>query len=55
MAMTGRVRRLRQESLDAVPTLSVERARLMKQVYKVDCAPQDSPLGHAASASRPYS
>jgi trans-4-hydroxy-L-proline dehydratase len=36
MAMTERVRRLREESLSARPTLSAERARLITQFYKAD-------------------
>jgi trans-4-hydroxy-L-proline dehydratase len=34
MAMTERVRRLRQESLEAVPTLSAERAQLLTAFYR---------------------
>ena len=34
MAMTERVARLRQQSLDAVPTISTERAELMTQFYR---------------------
>ena len=43
MSMTERVIRLRQESLEAVPTLSAERARLMTEFYR-----QEQKLTHAA-------
>ncbi len=36
MPITERVARLRQQSLDAVPTLSAERARLMTEFYRQD-------------------
>ena len=33
-AMTGRVSRLRTQTVEAVPTISMERAQLVTQVYK---------------------
>ena len=36
MSMTERVRRLRQESLEAIPTLSAERAELITEFYSHD-------------------
>jgi trans-4-hydroxy-L-proline dehydratase len=42
--MTERVRRLRQESLDAVPTLSAERARLMTAYYARHAGRASSPV-----------
>ena len=43
MSMTERVSRLREQSLDAVPTISAERARLMTEFYR-----QEQKLRHAA-------
>jgi formate C-acetyltransferase len=43
MSMTDRVSRLRQESLDAMPTISAERARLMTEFYQ-----KEHKLMHAA-------
>ena len=34
MPMTERVARLRQQSLDAIPTISTERAELMTEFYQ---------------------
>ena len=40
--MNERIRRLRQESLDATPRISLERARLLTEFYKSDVAPRVS-------------
>jgi formate C-acetyltransferase len=42
MATTDRVTRLRQQSLDAVPTISTERARLITDFYR-ECRGSESP------------
>lgn len=47
MSMTERVRRLRQQSLDAVPTLSAERARLMTEFYRQDLGLVSTPVRRA--------
>ena len=49
MAMTERVRRLRHESLEAVPTLSPERARLMTEFYRENSGPMPEPIRRARS------
>ncbi len=45
--MNERVQRLRQESLDAVPTISAERARLVTQFYEEELGPASSPVERA--------
>jgi pyruvate formate-lyase/glycerol dehydratase family glycyl radical enzyme len=47
MHMSDRVARLRQQSLEAVPTLSPERAQLITQFYQQDLGPVSSPLRRA--------
>lgn len=47
MAMTERVQRLRQESLDAPATLSVERARLITEFYSREHALVSAPVRRA--------
>jgi pyruvate formate-lyase/glycerol dehydratase family glycyl radical enzyme len=47
MAMTERVARLRQQSLDAVPTISTERAELMTQFYRRSTKLVSAPLRRA--------
>ncbi len=47
MAMTERVKRLRQQSLDAVPTLSHERAELLTEFYKQDLGLVSTPVRRA--------
>jgi pyruvate formate-lyase/glycerol dehydratase family glycyl radical enzyme len=47
MAMTERVARLRQQSLDAVPTISTERAELMTQFYEQSTELISAPLRRA--------
>jgi len=47
MTMTARVARLRQESLDARPTLSPERAVLMTRFYQQDLGPISAPMRRA--------
>jgi trans-4-hydroxy-L-proline dehydratase len=49
MTMSKRVRRLRQESLEAVPTLSAERARLMTEFYRQHSGPMSEPVRRAMS------
>ena len=49
MAMTERVKRLRRESLEAVPTLSPERARLMTEFYRANSGPMPEPIRRARS------
>ena len=46
---TQRVMRLRRESLDAVPTLSPERAKLMTEFYRQNDGPMSAPLRRARS------
>ena len=45
--MTERVARLRQQSLDAIPTISTERAELMTEFYKHDLGPVSAPVRRA--------
>ncbi len=45
--MNQRVSRLRQQSLDAVPTLSTERAELMTAFYRQDLGPVSAPVRRA--------
>lgn len=47
MPMTERVRRLREESLNAVPTLSTERAELITEFYRQDLGPVSAPVRRA--------
>jgi len=47
MAMTERVARLRQQSLEARPTLSTERAELLTAFYKQDIGPVSEPVRRA--------
>jgi formate C-acetyltransferase len=47
MAMTERVKRLRQQSLDAVPALSHERAELLTEFYQQDLGLVSTPVRRA--------
>ncbi len=47
MSMSERVARLRQQSLDAVPTLSTERAELITEFYREDLGPVSAPVRRA--------
>jgi pyruvate formate-lyase/glycerol dehydratase family glycyl radical enzyme len=47
MSMSERVARLRQQSLDAVPTISTERAELMTAFYRQDLALMSAPMRRA--------
>ncbi len=47
MSMSDRVARLRQQSLEAVPTLSPERGVLMTEFYKRDLGPVSAPVRRA--------
>jgi len=47
MSMSERVARLRQQSLDAVATLSTERAELMTEFYRQDPGPVSAPVRRA--------
>jgi len=47
MSMSERVARLRQQSLDAVATLSTERAELMTEFYRQDLGPVSAPVRRA--------
>ena len=47
MLMSDRVARLRQQSLDAVPTLSPERARLMTEFYRQNDGLMSAPVRRA--------
>jgi pyruvate formate-lyase/glycerol dehydratase family glycyl radical enzyme len=47
MPMSERVARLRQQSLDAEPSLSVERAELMTQFYRQDLGTVSAPVRRA--------
>ncbi len=47
MAISERIARLRQQSLDARPTLSTERAELMTQFYQQDLGPISAPVRRA--------
>ena len=46
MAMTERVAKLRQRSLDAVPSISTERAELTTEFYSQDMGPISAPFCH---------
>jgi len=45
--MTERVARLRQQSLDAIPTISTERAELMTEFYRQELGPVSAPIRRA--------
>jgi len=47
MSMSERVARLRQQSLDAIPTISTERAELMTEFYRQDLGPVSAPVRRA--------
>ena len=47
MSMTQRVARLRQQSLEARPTISTERAELMTAFYRQDLGPVSAPVRRA--------
>jgi pyruvate formate-lyase/glycerol dehydratase family glycyl radical enzyme len=47
MAMSERVTRLRQQSLDAVPTVSTERAELLTEFSRQDLGPVSAPVRRA--------
>ena len=47
MTMTNRVAKLRQQSLDAVPVISTERAELMTQFYKQEMGMVSTPVRRA--------
>ena len=47
MTVTHRVARLRQQSLDATPTLSAERAQLMTEFYQQDTRLASVPVRRA--------
>ncbi len=47
MPLTPRISRLRQHSLDAVPTLSTERAELMTAFYRQSLGPVSAPVHRA--------
>ena len=47
MSLSERVTRLRQQSLDAVPTLSTERAELTTEFYQQDLGPTSAPVHRA--------
>jgi formate C-acetyltransferase len=47
MSMTERVARLRQQSLDAVETISAERAELMTEFYRQELGPVSAPMRRA--------
>jgi pyruvate formate-lyase/glycerol dehydratase family glycyl radical enzyme len=49
MTMSKRVARLRQQSLDAVPTISTERAELMTEFYKQHTGLESAPVRRAQS------
>jgi pyruvate formate-lyase/glycerol dehydratase family glycyl radical enzyme len=49
MTMSARVARLRQQSLDAVPTISTERAELMTEFYKQHTGLESAPVRRALS------
>ena len=49
MAITGRVSRLRQQSLDAIPTMSAERARLLTEFYQRNTGLLSPPVRRALS------
>ncbi len=47
MSMSERVSRLRKQSLDAIPSISTERAELMTQFYQRDLGPVSAPVRRA--------
>jgi formate C-acetyltransferase len=47
MTISERVARLRQQSLDAIPTISTERAELMTEFYRHDVALASAPVRRA--------
>ncbi len=47
MTMTPRVQRLRRQSLEAVPTISTERAALLTEFYDEELGPASSPVERA--------
>ena len=47
MSMSARVTRLRQQSLDAIPTLSTERAELLTEFYRQDLGLVSAPVHRA--------
>ena len=47
MAMTKRVAQLRQQRLEAVPSISVERAAIITEFYKQDIGPISAPMHRA--------
>ncbi len=47
MSMSGRVARLRQQSLEAIPTISTERAELITEFYKQNLGPVSEPVRRA--------
>ncbi len=47
MSITERVARLRQQSLDAIPSISTERAELMTEFYRQDPGPLSAPVRRA--------
>jgi pyruvate-formate lyase len=49
MAMTERVKKLRQQSLETIETLSSERAELMTAFYQQDLGPVSTPVRRALS------
>jgi pyruvate formate-lyase/glycerol dehydratase family glycyl radical enzyme len=49
MSMSERVARLRQQSLEAVPTLSAERAELMTEFYQQNLGPVSAPVRRASA------
>jgi pyruvate formate-lyase/glycerol dehydratase family glycyl radical enzyme len=49
MSMTERVARLRRQSLDAVETISTERARQITEFYRQDLGPISAPMRRALS------
>ena len=49
MPITERVAKLRRQSLDAVPSISIERAALMTAFYRQDLGPVSTPMRRALS------
>jgi pyruvate formate-lyase/glycerol dehydratase family glycyl radical enzyme len=47
MSMSQRVTRLKQQSLEAIPTISTERAELMTEFYRQDLGPVSAPVRRA--------
>jgi len=47
MAMNERIARLRQQSLEAIPTISTERAELMTEFYRQHTEPRSAPVRRA--------